>query len=251
MAGVGASYVLFDLLAYYGLKIYLWIHNRDNDEDLEEEIENISVVGSKEAVPVDPSQAKYILTQNVGEKEEPSKEDLSTVAGMPNVELNELVLNSNDLTEAEISEEDIEVMGGGDAVLSAVIAAWLGWQRLFFALVVAFIVGTAIGIGLLAKEMYEAKLLVKAIRPMVLGALAGALIAILIFASFGLVAHLDMDLLPWTPFICLGALGGGLFGFVTVGTRVSKPFPFGPSLACGAVLAIFWDPFGADQSFGA
>jgi len=39
-----------------------------------------------------------------------------------------------------------------------------------------------------------------------------------------------------------------LLGVMASGSKVSKPFPFGPALAAGAALAIFTNP---KNSFGA
>lgn len=41
----------------------------------------------------------------------------------------------------EIAPEPIEVMGGADAVMAAVMGAWLGWGKLAIAILVAFVVG--------------------------------------------------------------------------------------------------------------
>jgi prepilin signal peptidase PulO-like enzyme (type II secretory pathway) len=51
--------------------------------------------------------------------------------------------------------------------------------------------------------------------------------------------------MPWWQFGLIAILCGGLLGVVTVGARASKPFPFGPALAAGAVIAMFYDPFTA------
>lgn len=205
MMGIGASYILFDFLAHYGLKLYIHFHTPHGED---QEAEN---------------------------------------------EIDESVDNALGLTDTEraAGEEEIEVMGGGDAVLSAVIAAYLGWQRLLAALFVGFIVGTAFGIILLIVEMKRANLIREAVRPMGIGAVIG-------FAALGITSlvtgtalGLPASMLPWLQFGCLGAAAGGLLGLISVGTRVSKPFPFGPALAAGGFAAIFWNPVGSMLNGGA
>jgi leader peptidase (prepilin peptidase)/N-methyltransferase len=178
LAGIGASYLIFDFLAHYGLVIY-----------------------------------QKLKPESVG--------------------------------------EDIDVMGGGDAVLSAVIAAWLGWQRLVLALAVGFLIGTIIGMILLVREVMQAGLLADALKKAVIGAAGGAVL----MAVTALVINLATGPLnvniSWLVFSGLGAVCGGLLGFVLVGTQVSKPFPFGPALALGALVAIFIDPVATFLSGGA
>jgi leader peptidase (prepilin peptidase)/N-methyltransferase len=195
MAGIGASYIIFDFLAHYGLKLYQRYHAGD-----EEEAED----GADDSVD----------------------------AGMG-------------LQQEDVPEEEIEVMGGGDAVLSAVISSFLGWQRLVAALAVGFVVGTAIGIFLLLVEMHKANILKEVIRPSVVGATVGFSLLGLMTLLLGQAAGAGAGGVPWLQFGALGATGGALLGIVSVGTRVSKPFPFGPALAIGGVVAIFWDPIGS------
>ena len=38
MAGIGASYILFDFLAFYGLKVYLHMHGGNKDDSLPEKV---------------------------------------------------------------------------------------------------------------------------------------------------------------------------------------------------------------------
>ncbi len=197
MAGIGVSYILFDFLAHYGLKLYL----------------------------------RYHLPQVAAADD---NDNASTSSLQPDV----------------VEEvEEIEVMGGGDAVLSAVIAAYLGWQRLLAALLVGFLIGTIAGVVLLIVEMRKAGILGQVVRP----ALAGVILG---FSALGLTtlvlsAACGLPFLPWLQFGLLGAAGGGLIGVVSIGTRVSKPFPFGPALAAGGVTAIFWNPLGCLLGSGA
>lgn len=195
MAGIGASYIIFDFLAHYGLKIYSAVHGKQADQ-----------VESNQA-------ADDALDESLG------------------------------LGPSPAAAEEVEVMGGGDAVLSAVIASFLGWQRLVAALLIGFLVGTLIGTILLIIEMRKAKLLGETLRPAAAGAIIG--FSFLGLSSLLLELSLGVGNIPWLEFGLVGAAGGGLLGIVSVGTRVSKPFPFGPALAIGAIVAIFWDPVGS------
>ncbi len=144
--------------------------------------------------------------------------------------------------------EEIEVMGGGDAVLSAVISAWLGWQKLLVALVIGFLVGTIMGVVYLAREMHRHGIISQCLRPVLKGAFIGILVVSAILGAFHLASG-GLDLAtPWLGSCALGAIAGGLLGFVSVGSSVSKPFPFGPALAAGALAAIFWTGGGIFQS---
>lgn len=201
MAGIGASYIMFDYLAHYGLKLYMHFHADDE---------------AKEGEP-------------------DSDDSLDSELGLPG---------------ENAAYEQMEVMGGGDAVLSAVIAAYLGWQRLVAALIVGFMVGTVMGVVFLIIEMKKADLLKEVIRPTAAGIIIGfcllGLSTFLLGATAGAVNQV-----PWLQFGLMGAAGGALLGIISVGTKVSKPFPFGPALAAGAVAAIFWDPVGSLLSGGA
>ncbi|MBI4532918.1 MAG: hypothetical protein HY711_03140, partial [Candidatus Melainabacteria bacterium] len=138
-----------------------------------------------------------------------------------------------------------------DAVLSAVISAWLGWQRLVVALIVGFIAGTIMGMIFLLDEMRKADLLRQCYKPLVIGLTAGFLIMAVPLYALGSIVGVMVQPSSWITAGLLGSVGGGLLGVVSVGTRVSKPFPFGPALCLGAVVAIFWDPVGAMLSGGA
>jgi leader peptidase (prepilin peptidase)/N-methyltransferase len=204
MAGIGASYILFDFIAHYGLKFYNAFYAPDEVED--------------ESAIEDP--------------------DLDDALQLPRKAA------SSDL-------EEFEVMGGGDAVLSAVISAWLGWQRLIVAVLVGFMVGTIIGLVLLIREMHRAKILHECIKPAATATVLGFVVLALPMVFLGLFTGITLDQLPWLTMGILGAAGGCLLGVVSVGTRVSKPFPFGPALAIGGIVAIFWDPIGTLLKGGA
>ncbi|HEY9870578.1 MAG TPA: prepilin peptidase [Candidatus Obscuribacterales bacterium] len=205
MAGVGASYIIFDFIAHYGLKLYMLMQaNRTAPEAAEAD--------DDEAV----DQALDVC------QDQPARE-----------------------------MEEFEVMGGGDAVLSAVISAWLGWQRLVVALVIGFLIGTLMGVVYLVVEMRKANILHQCYRPAAAGAILGFVLFALPFLVLGLAMGLKATELPWLLMGLAGAAAGLVMGIVSVGTRVSKPFPFGPALAAGGVVAIFWNPAGALWQGGA
>ncbi|HEY9792658.1 MAG TPA: prepilin peptidase [Candidatus Obscuribacterales bacterium] len=206
MAGIGASYILFDFIAFYGLKVYLMSHG-----------------GTPEARPRRlrrrfPPRTRRRLSRSLR-----WRLDLATI-------------------ENSEQEEPVEVMGGGDAVLSAVMSAFLGWQLLVISLVFGFIIGTAMGLFLLIDEMRKANLLHICAKRAAICAAVGATV-LGCFAWFmtrdisstgGLSMPLGMAL--------VGAVSGLLIGVVSIGTRVSKPYPFGPALAAGGFIAIFLLP---------
>lgn len=74
-----------------------------------------------------------------------------------------------------------EAMGGGDAVLSALMGVWLGWQQLLVALALGFLLGAVVGIGGLAT-----------------GRLKGG------------------EALPFGPFLAIGGVSALLFGEVLI-----------------------------------
>lgn len=202
MAGIGASYIIFDFLAFYGLKFYMLMHPAEDEGEIDD-LENSS-------------------DGSLTEIEEP-----------------------------EPPEEQLEVMGGGDAVLSAVMSAYLGWQLLVVALIVGFAVGTIGGLVLLLVEMKKAGLLPRCIRrTAILAGTCGLVFGVgittlkLYLQTQGGYDIYDQDSIKAILLMTgVGALGGGLLGMVSVGTQVSKPFPFGPALAAGGLVAMFLIPF--------
>ncbi len=152
------------------------------------------------------------------------------------------------LSEADAENEEIEVMGGGDAVLSAVISAWLGWQKLLVALIIGFVVGTIMGVIYLAHEMRKHGIISQCLRPVLYVASLGIFIVAAILGAFQMAAGGLALSTPWLGSCALGAIAGGMLGFISVGSKVSKPFPFGPALAAGAMAAIFWTGGGIFQA---
>lgn len=198
LVGVGVSYLLFDLIAHYGLMFYQWLHPEILDEEEQGE----------------EKQDKM--------EQDPYLDDVFDVS-------------------EEIAHEPIEVMGGADAVMAAVMGAWLGWEKLAIAVIVAFMVGALMGAIYLFDELRNEKLLAKALKPAAIG--FGIMTAIPLLAVLGIVLYFKPEenplLNPSIYIFCL-AMGtaGGTFGILTSGVRVSKTFPFGPALAVGAAYAM-------------
>jgi prepilin signal peptidase PulO-like enzyme (type II secretory pathway) len=214
MAGIGASYIIFDFLAFYGLKLYLAAHPES---------------GSRQAPDSAPAN-RSDPADDVVEESEPAPAEKSGQ------------------DKATAADEPVEVMGGGDAVLSAVMSAYLGWQALVLALIVGFLAGTVMGLALLVLEMKKAGLLKECSHKSLRWGLFGALIFSVVMGSIPLLLS-GVDeiaanaLVPALYGLGLGGGAGALIGMVKVGTRVSKPFPFGPALALGGFAAMFLIPY--------
>lgn len=218
LIGVGVSYMLFDFLAFYGTKFYIKLYGDPDDPEnkhkkilLDRDREGMMVTGADPDVHI--HHTLYAADAFIGE---------------------ELISVDED------DDEEFTVMGGGDAVLSAVISAWLGLQALGIALLVGFLAGTVMGSAYLFYEMYKAKVLNKCLKPALIGAALMILLVegmLLFFRSLSANSGFTMQL----PYLQLGlaaAIGGALLGALRSGHDVSKPFPFGPSLAVGAVVAM-------------
>ncbi|MDP3509918.1 MAG: prepilin peptidase [Candidatus Melainabacteria bacterium] len=208
LVGVGVSYLLFDLIAHYGLMFYHWLH----PEILEEE--------------------QFELTQE-------------------HLEQDPYLDDNFDLSE-EIAHEPLEVMGGADAVMAAVIGAWLGWEKLAIAVIVAFMVGALMGAVYLFDELRKEKLLAKALKPAAIG--FGIMSVIPLLAVSAIVLYfkpVENPLLSPSIYLFCLAMGtaGGTFGILTSGVRVSKTFPFGPALAVGAAYAMSTISLSKDGGF--
>lgn len=260
MAGIGASYIIFDFLAFYGLKIYLKVHGED--EETTQETEQVAPAALADSdsptlptTAVDSSEsADPPENQAASQTAENATPAIKTDTGDDAAETASNTATAS--TPEEQEEEPLEVMGGGDAVLSAVMSAYLGWQLLVVALCIGFLAGTLMGLVLLVGEMRRAGLLRECINrslkfaviaAVALTALMGALITYMQSVS-GISESPASEI--WQPVLTMalmGAVGGALLGMVSVGTRVSKPFPFGPALALGAFIAMFlvprWLPF--------
>lgn len=152
-----------------------------------------------------------------------------------------VVDSSYDLKEPTYDPDDNIVMGGGDAVLSAVIACWIGWQQMTIAVIIAFLVGSLMGAGYLLKDMHKRDVLKNATIPALKGFIVGFAILSLPLIGLGyLTQNIEMFLTPQIFLLAgLGGAAGALFGAVFSGTkRFTNRFPFGPALAIGGLIAI-------------
>lgn len=146
-----------------------------------------------------------------------------------------------DLKEQYFDPDEGMVMGGGDAVLSAVIACWIGWEKMAMAVVIAFLVGALMGAVYLLRDMQKRDVLKNATGPAIKGFIIGAaLLAIPLVLLGYMTQNPEMFMTPQLLILAsLSGLAGGLFGAVMSGTkRFDNHFPFGPSLAIGGLLAI-------------
>lgn len=223
LAGIGISYILFDFLAFYGLKLYLWMHGDPTQAD-----------GTAHHVVATDRDMDLSSPPHLVALSEESDDELDEIFGIETKK------------EGQV-EEEFEVMGGGDAVLSAVIAAWLGLEKLGAALLIGFLVGTIMGAVYLTIEMQRHNLLKDCLKPSLIGAAALTLfVEALLYALASLTNGTDGSAqtflaMPWWQLGLAAIVCGGMLGVISVGSKVSKPFPFGPPLAIGAVAAMFLD----------
>jgi len=216
LAGVGVSYILFDFIAFYGLKIYLALHGDADGDELEED----KAANEIEADEVDDEIDKSfdIIRQPVA--------------------VGALRADGGSL---DGEEEPFEVMGGGDAVLSAVMAAWLGWEKLLIALVIGFMAGAIMGAGYLIYELKQEKRLGELVKPALAGfILVGGVFSLIIVAWANMVHMTDIlsNINIWILNFVVG-LAGMTAGVIRSKSALSKPFPFGPALAFGGMYALF------------
>ena len=169
----------------------------------------------------------------------------------------ELIASSADALDAALpdlsrhldDEEDI-VMGGGDAVLSAVIASWLGLSGMVIAVTLAFLVGSLMGAVYLFVDMQRRKVLHTVAKPFGIGFAVGAVLLSMPLIAFG---SLTGNMAPWlspqmATLALSGGVAGGLISAVFAGSRFQARFPFGPALAIGAAFAMFINVPGGLQS---
>src|SRR5205085_6926611 len=104
------------------------------------------------------------------------------------------------------------------------------------AVFLAFVVGTVLGMILLIKEMRAAGILHECWKPALLYAALGVPLMGLPFYFFSEFFHVSAGPGFWMWPSMFGAIAGALLGIVSIGTRVSKPFPFGPALAIGGLV---------------
>ncbi|HEY9683910.1 MAG TPA: prepilin peptidase [Oculatellaceae cyanobacterium] len=282
LAGVGISYVLFDFLAFYGLKLYYHSHG---DEESEEEINRVARANDRDTLANCPdgkerhqsvhkwTQARDLIagTRNNGGSAHAIEQAEAAVSSTTQEAATTATTKTDPASEeedeededydpqidaafsidrhAQEEEEDFEVMGGGDAVLAGLIAAWIGLENLGVTLLFGFLIGSLMGSAYVAVELYRRKNLAGALKKtglITLGLILLAESTVVVYAHF--VGYLnaahtkELLELPWATLAGASTFGGILIGTILAGRDASKPFPFGPALAIGAVIAVFIDP---------
>ncbi len=134
------------------------------------------------------------------------------------------------------------MMGGGDAVLAALVSAWLGWERLVITVMLGFIFGAVLGGMYLVGEMKKAGILGHCVRRGMIGLAIFAGIGAAMFLGLAHMSNQSIWQAQWLVAISIFAFSGGFVGFIWAGKRVSRPFPFGPALALAAAVSMFFDP---------
>ena len=155
--------------------------------------------------------------------------------------------------ELEYDEEANIVMGGGDAVLSAVIASWLGLSGMLTSVLLAFLIGSLMGAVYLFVDMHKRHVLYTVKKPALYGFLAGAALLTFPLLAFGMVSGQIAVMLTAQLFMLalVGGIAGGLISAIFSGSRFQARFPFGPSLAIGAAFAMFVSGKDVGSIFGA
>ncbi|HMP51612.1 MAG TPA: prepilin peptidase, partial [Candidatus Melainabacteria bacterium] len=178
LAGIGISYIVFDYIDFYGLMMLKFLRG---DEDEEKEEEKTGIEGSPDEKTDEDAYLNMVF-----EIEEKSER-----------------------TDDYDDEENI-VMGGGDAVLSAVIASWLGLSGMVIAVTLAFLVGSLMGAVYLFVDMQRRKVLHTVAKPFGLGFAIGAALLSMPLIAFG---SLTGNMAPWlSPQMATLALSGGIAG---------------------------------------
>jgi prepilin signal peptidase PulO-like enzyme (type II secretory pathway) len=217
LAGIGISYIVFDFLAFYGLQFYIWMNKPTS-------IASAQLLSTTENSPRSKQTNLIFWYSNSFTLKQ---KQTSSIAPLSN-----LFCKGTPI-------EELEIIGGGDAVLSALISSWLGWRKLLLALIVSFIVGAVLGALYLLVELWRQRLIKTLVLPVTTYILAIALLAKFLLYLLAQILQqpglnsMYLTVLPWAIFI------GLLLGIMTAGSKLSKPFPFGPALAAGAVAAIF------------
>jgi len=236
LAGIGISYILFDFLAFYGLQFYLLKHTPE------------LTIGKNRAAALEIAPLSFQPEKTLSKKE---KTFLSRSITPQKLQLvSERIRGSMQMIANGQPVHEIEVMGGGDAVLAALISAWLGLPRLIWALLIGFLIGAFLGAAYLLVEMHKERVLSKVILPLTLGSICGCGLMLMFLSVLGSLSHQPYETMPWLGFVLVGSAGGALLGVILSGSVISKPFPFGPALAGGAVAAIFINPGGNGLGVG-
>ncbi|MEZ4545561.1 MAG: prepilin peptidase [Cyanobacteriota/Melainabacteria group bacterium] len=247
LAGIGISYIVFDYIDFYGLMMLKFLRGDEEEEEEEEEEKKDTETETETEEPDSEPQEDIaevqseLATELETESETESEEEPREKAESPQ--------KSEEKSDDYDDEEDI-VMGGGDAVLSAVIASWLGLSGMVIAVTLAFLVGSLMGAVYLFVDMQRRKVLHTVAKPFGIGFAVGALLLSMPLIAFG---SLTGNMAPWlspqmATLALSGGVAGGLISAVFAGSRFQARFPFGPALAIGAAFAMFINVPGGLQS---
>lgn len=218
LAGIGASYIIFDFLAFYGLKVYLWLNKPTA-------VPSQQLLSISERTAATRGSIGSFWLSNIVSKIPSSRKSIEHFAGR--------------LYCKGVPLEELEVIGGGDAVLAALISAWLGWQKLVMALLIGFLTGTVLGALYMLAELWKQRLLKTLILPLTASVLILSLVTIVGLAMLAYALHQPAISMPYLSALLVAVFVGLLLGIMVAGSRLIKPFPFGPALAAGAMAAIF------------
>lgn len=198
MAGIGLSYIIFDFIAFYGLKMVLFLGGGEAD----------SQESATETQETDP---QIDGSFDLGAK-----------------------------TKTDEEEEELIVMGGADAVLAAVIAAWLGMGSMLISVLLAFLVGALMASAYLFVDMGKRGVLSSCIKPALIGfGLAATITALPLGWLMTMFGNTEGYISQFVTFVLVAGLCGAVLGAICHGSRFRHHFPFGPALACGAAIVMF------------
>lgn len=246
LAGIGVAYILFDFIQFYGL---LFIQGLPTEGAAEEADEKEQTKSGEKAQGEESEKGKELEAAPTKDSQKsPTESD----------KRNPLIngaFNFKDLPTAEQSDDernadDYVVMGGGDAVLAAVVAAWLGSGGMIVAIMLAFLIGALMGGIYLFIDMKQRGALHETVKPAIIGFLLGFTILCIPLVMLN---SLSPDASWWNPqlllFACAGGLAGGALGATWAGSKFRKRFPFGPAIAVGALVAVFLTHAGDDPEW--
>lgn len=108
-----------------------------------------------------------------------------------------------------------------------------------FALVLGFLVGTVLGAVYILIELRKERLMQTIVLPVISSAIAVFVFAAGMLLMLSTCLKESILLMPYQYILPGAALIGCLLGVIIAGSGRSKPFPFGPALAIGAMIAIF------------
>lgn len=240
LAGIGISYIVFDYIDFYGLMMLKFLRGEEEEEEeTETETETETATETEDSEP----------QKDIAEVQSEIETELETESEEEPKEKAESPQKSEEKSDDYDDEEDI-VMGGGDAVLSAVIASWLGLSGMVIAVTLAFLVGSLMGAVYLFVDMQRRKVLHTVAKPFGIGFAVGAVLLSMPLIAFG---SLTGNMAPWlspqmATLALSGGVAGGLISAVFAGSRFQARFPFGPALAIGAAFAMFINVPGGLQS---